>query len=273
MAEIHPTSIVDGNISLADDVVIGPHCVLRGEITIAGGTKLIGNCYLNGKLEMGKGNIVYPFTSIGFAPQDINFPSDQYEPGIVIGDNNIFREHFTIHRATKEKPTTIGNENMFMASSHIAHDCVVGNYNTLVNCVLLAGHVHLQDNILIGGDAAVHQFVTVGTGAMIIGMGYASYDLLPHFMITGPNIVGSVNIVGMRRSGMPNTEIRRRTEIYKLLYKSGNTINTSVKQLKEDGDSIAMEYVELIESSKRGIIAPFHSTRSARRGVVISNEK
>lgn len=271
MPEIHPTAILDGKISLADDVVIGPHCVLTGDITIGAGTTLIGNCYLTGSLTIGKENTVYPFSTLGFAPQDINYPNDQYEPGLVIGNNNIFREHVTVHRATQETPTTIGHENMFMSSSHVAHDCVVGNNNTLVNCVLLAGHVHLQDRILIGGDAAIHQFVTVGTGAMIIGMGYASYDLLPHFMITGPNIVGSINIVGMRRSGMQNDEILRRTEIYKLIYKSGNTINTSVKQLKDEGDSVAMEYVALIESSRRGIIAPFHTTRSNRRGVVVSD--
>ncbi|MBT4530451.1 MAG: acyl-ACP--UDP-N-acetylglucosamine O-acyltransferase [Phycisphaerae bacterium] len=272
MPEIHPTAILDGNISLAGDVIIGPHCVLRGDIAIGSGTKLIGNCYLTGKLVLGSDNVVYPFTSIGFASQDINYPNDMYDPGIVIGDRNVFRENFTAHRATQEAPTTIGNDNMFMASSHVAHDCVVGNNNTLVNCVLLGGHVHIQDKVLIGGDAAVHQFVTIGSGAMIIGMGYASYDLLPYFMITGPNIVGSINIIGMRRSGMPNNEIRRRKDIYKLLYKSGNTINTSVKQLKEAGDPVAMEYVHLIESSRRGIIAPFHTTRSERRGVVISHE-
>lgn len=272
MPEIHPTAILDGEITLADDVVIGPYTVLRGAVTIGSGTTVIGNSYLTGTLVIGVNNTIYPFTSIGFAAQDVNFPHDLYEPGIVIGDNNIFREHVTVHRATQEKPTSIGNDNMFMASSHIAHDCVIGNNNTLVNAVLLAGHVHLQDNILIGGDAAVHQFVTIGKGAMIIGMGYASYDLLPHFMITGPNIVGSVNIVGMRRSGMSNDEIRRRTDIYKLIYKSGNTVAKSVKQLANEGDSIAMEYVKCIESSRRGIIAPFHPKRSERRGVVLSDE-
>ena len=272
MPEIHPTAILDGNISLAGDVEIGPHCVLKGDIQLGAGTKLVGNCYLTGSLSMGEQNTVYPFTSIGFAAQDISCPADKYEPGIVIGDRNVFREGFTAHRATKETPTTIGNDNLFMASSHVAHDCNIGNQNTIVNCVLLAGHVHIQNNILIGGDAAVHQFVTIGNGAMIIGMGYASYDLLPYFMITGPNIVGSINIIGMRRSGMPNDEIRRRKDIYKLLYKSGNTIITSVKQLKEEGDPVAMEYVHLIETSRRGIIAPFHTTRSERRGVVISHE-
>lgn len=272
MPEIHPTAILEGTISLADDVKVGPHCVLRGDIAIGAGTTLIGNNYLTGKLSMGEHNTVYPFSTIGFAAQDCNYPIDQYEPGVVIGSGNTIREHVTIHRATRENPTSIGNDNMLMASSHIAHDCIVGNNVTLVNCVLLAGHVHVHDKVLIGGDAAIHQFVSVGKGAMIIGMGYASYDVLPHFMVTGPNIVGSINIVGMRRSGMPNDEIRRRKEVYKLLYKSGNSIQTSLEQLHSDGDTIALEYAHCIENSRRGVIAPFHDTRSERRGVFVSNE-
>lgn len=272
MPEIHPTAILDGAISLADDVVIGPHCVLTGDITIASGTTLIGNCYLTGKLAMGEGNIVYPFSSIGFAPQDMNFPSDQYEPGIVIGNKNVFRENSTVHRATQDTPTTIGDGNVFMTTSHVAHDCQIANNCTLVTDVSLAGHVHLQDNVILGGSSNIHQFVTLGKGVMIIGLSYASYDVPPYFMITGGNIIGSINIIGMRRSGMDRDEITRRKDIYKLLYKSGNSIKTSTANLKEDGDSVALEYVEFIETSRRGIVAPYHPTRSERRGMAMTNE-
>ncbi len=271
MPEIHPTAILDGDIKLADDVVIGPHCVLTGDITIGSGTTLIGNCYITGQLTMGCNNTVYPFCTLGFAAQDVSCPSDYYEPGIVIGDDNTFRESFTVHRATKDVPTTIGNKNLFMAQSHVGHDCVIGSNNTLVNCVLLAGHVHIKDRVLIGGDAAVHQFVTIGSGAMIIGMGYASYDVLPYMMITGPNIIGSINIVGMRRSGMSKDNIQRRKEIYKLLYKSGKTIKCAAEQLKADGDEIALEYVAYIEQSRRGVIPAFHAKRTERRGVTITD--
>tara|TARA_B100001964_G_C14114067_1_gene545255 strand:- start:87 stop:905 length:819 start_codon:yes stop_codon:yes gene_type:complete len=272
MPNIHPTAILDGAVTLADDVVIGPHCVLTGDITIGRGTTLIGHCYLTGKLTMGEENVVYPFSSIGFAPQDMQYPNNQYEPGIVIGDKNVFRENSTVHRATQEVPTTIGNGNMFMTTSHVAHDCHIANNCTLVTDVSLAGHVHLQDNVILGGSSNIHQFVTLGKGVMIIGLSYASYDVPPYFMITGGNIVGSINIIGMRRSKMDHDEISRRKEIYKLLYRSGNSIKTSVAQLIKEGDEVALEYVAFIESSRRGVVAPYHPKRSERRGVALSNE-
>jgi UDP-N-acetylglucosamine acyltransferase len=272
MPEIHQTAVLDGNITLADDVTIGPNCVLTGAISIGNGTTLIGGSFLTGTLRIGSGNTVYPSSHIGFAAQDINFPDDKYEPGITIGNNNVFREGVTIHRATQDAATTIGDGNMFMTNSHVAHDCKIENNSTIVSGVLLAGHVHLQDKVIIGGSANIHQFVTLGKGVMIIGMGYASFDVPPYFMVTGPNIVGSLNIVGMRRSDMELDEINRRKDIYKLLYRSGNTVNASVEQLRSDGDSIALEYADFIESSRRGIIAPYHPKRSARRGLVITNE-
>ncbi len=272
MPDIHPTAILDGNISLADDVVIGPNSVLRGDITIGSRSRIIGNCYLTGTLAIGENNTVYPFVSIGFTAQDINFSDDQYEPGIVIGDNNVFREGATVHRATQKLPTTIGDDNMFMTTSHVAHDCQIGNNCTVVTDVSLAGHVHLEDNVILGGSANIHQFVTLGKGSMIIGLSYASYDVPPYFMITGPNIVGSVNVVGMRRSGMSPSDIKRRKEVYKLLYKSGNTINASLEELKNQDDSVSLEYVAFIEASRRGLIPPYHAERSKRRGFVATNE-
>ncbi len=269
MPQIHSTAILEGDISLADDVVIGPNCVLQGEITIGAGTTIIGNAYLTGKLVLGERNTVYPFACIGFAAQDINYPPDQYEPGIVIGDDNTFRESMTVHRATQDVATTIGNSNFFMTTSHVGHDCQVGNHVTLVTDAAIGGHVHIQDKALIGGASSVHQFVTIGKGAMLAGGIIATYDVLPYFLLTGYNIVGSVNIVGMRRSGMDRKEITRRKEIFKLLYRSDHSHNTAVELLKKQNDPIALEYVEAIESSRRGIVPPAHAKRNARRGTSV----
>jgi len=272
MAEIHPTSIVDENITLANDVIIGPHCVLRGDITLGAGTHLIGNNYLTGKLTMGKGNLVYPFVCIGFAGQDINYSCDMHEPGIVIGDNNIFREGATVHRSTQEKPTTIGNDNMFMTTSHVAHDCQIANKTTIVTDVSLGGHVHVEDEVVVGGGTVVHQFCTLGKGSMLaMGVG-TSLDILPYFMLTGNNVVASINVVGMRRSGMPREEIQRRKDIFKLFYRSGKTLEKIVEQLKQAGDEIALEYVQFIENSRRGIVKPINSKRNQRRGAIPANE-
>jgi UDP-N-acetylglucosamine acyltransferase len=272
MPEIHPTAILDGDITLDESVTIGPHCVLSGTISIGADTKLIGSSYLTGTLSIGTGNTIYPTAHIGFAAQDICFPHNQFDPGISIGNNNIFREGTTIHRATQDIATTIGNDNVFMTNSHVGHDCQIGNNNTIVSGVLLAGHVHVRNNVTIGGGTSIHQFVTIGSGAMLCGASFATYDVPPFFMLTGGNIVGSVNIIGMRRSGMDIAEIDRRKEIYKLLYRGGGIINSYLGKLRSDGDEIAIEYADFIDSSRRGIIAPYHTKRSARRGLTVTNE-
>ena len=272
MPEIHSTAIVEGDITLADDVVVGPHCVLEGDITIGSGTQLVGNVYLTGKLDMGERNVIYPFTSIGFAAQDVNYPHDKYEPGIVIGNDNTFREGSTVHRATQNAPTAIGNDNMFMTTSHVGHDCQVANDVTIVTGGGLGGHVHVQDRVIIGGATIVHQFVTLGTGAMLGAGLFVTQDIAPFFMLTGINIIGSINLVGMRRSGMDGEEITRRKEIYKLLYRSGNTIKTSMETLEQGGDDVAMEYVEFAKSSRRGLVPPQHQARNKRRGMASVNE-
>ena len=267
MPEIHPTAIIDEQVSLADDVTIGPYCVLSGNISIGAGTTLIGNVYLTGKLDLGESNIVYPFTSIGFAAQDVNFPRDMYQPGIVIGDNNTFREGVTIHRATQERPTTIGDHNLFMTTSHAGHDCQIGNHNTIVTDVSLGGHVHIADNVIIGGGTVVHQFVSIGTGAMVGGGIFITGDVAPHFMATGSNIIGSVNLVGMRRKAFDRAEIKERQDVYKLIYRSGNSIAKSVEALQIIGTPTCLEYVAFIEQSRKGLVPPLTETRMSKRGV------
>ena len=272
MPEIHSTAILEGNITLADDVVIGPHSVLEGDITIGSGSRLIGNVYLTGKLTIGERNVIYPFTSIGFAAQDVNYPHDKFEPGIAIGNDNTFREGSTVHRATQEAPTSIGNGNMFMTTSHVGHDCQVANNVTIVTGGGLGGHVHVEDRVIIGGATIVHQFVTIGTGAMLGAGLFVTQDIAPYFMLTGINIIGSINLVGMRRGGMDKEEITRRKEIYKLLYRSGDTIKTSIDTLEHDGDDVAMEYVAFAKSSRRGLVSPQHHARDKRRGMASVNE-
>ena len=272
MPTIHKTAVLDGDITLADDVVVGPNCVLQGEISIDAGTTLIGSVYLTGKLSIGKRNVVYPFSCLGFAAQDVNYANDMYEPGIVIGDENTFREGCTVHRATQDLPTTIGNNNYLMTTAHVGHDCLIENHVTMVTDSSLGGHVQVQDNVIIGGSSGVHQFVKIGTGAMIAGGSIATYDVLPYFMLTGVNIVGSINVIGMRRSGMDNEERTRRKEIFKLLYRSGQSLAKSIEELKTHDDPIAKEYVDSIEQSKRGIVPLNTENRMARRGALVREE-
>lgn len=266
-AQIHPTAMVEGEVTLADDVAVGPHCVLDGRtgpITIGAGTRMIGNTYLTGPLSIGERNTIYPFVSIGFAPQDFKWDPARPGAGVVIGNGNTFRESVTIHRATSdEHPTTIGDENFWMVGSHAGHDCIVGNRCIFANGAMLGGFVTVNDRANIGGGTAIHQYCRIGRGAMLSGAVGMTQDLPPYFMLTGFNVVGSINIIGLRRSGASPETIEDVRWVYKTLYRRGLSLTTALRELhtREQSD-IVREYIEFIESSKRGICS--HRGRAAR---------
>lgn len=256
MAEIHPTAVLEGEVELGDNVVVGPFCVLRGQIRIASGTRLVGNVYLNGPLVIGHDNLIYPFTTLGMAPQDHGWEHDRAGAGLVIGDGNTFRESTTIHRATSEEmPTRIGDHNLFMANTHAGHDSVVANGCVLANGSLLAGSVTLDDGVIVGGNAAIHQFCHVGRGALLSGTMGLNKDLPPFFMLTGGNIAGSINVVGMRRAGMPSKEIDDVKWVYKMLYRRKLSHAKAIAEIETRADRPRVaEYLAFIAASTRGIV-------------------
>jgi UDP-N-acetylglucosamine acyltransferase len=255
MAETHSTAIIKGEVDLADDVLIGPHCVLTGPLTIGAGTRLVGNVYLHGPLTIGRGNTIYPFACLGFAPQHAKYDPDEPGHGLVIGDHNRFREHVTIHRAfTEEGPTRIGDRNYFMAGSHAGHDCLIGNDCTLVNGAALGGHCMVEDRVIVGGGTVVHQFCRLGRGAMLSGAMGLGLDLPPWFMLTGHNICGSINLVGLRRSSASREEINDVRWVYRTLYREGLSMKKALEVIRIRADSpMVAEYVRFIEASDRGI--------------------
>jgi UDP-N-acetylglucosamine acyltransferase len=255
MATVHPNAILEGEIDLADDVEIGPHCVLRGEIAIGPGTRLIGGVWLQGPLTIGESNVVYPGACLGFAPQDYKWDPRKPGAGLVIGSGNIFREGVTIHRATsEEKPTTIGDRTMFMANSHVGHDCRMGNHCVFANCTALGGHVTVGDRVVTGGGAMVHQFCQLGRGAMLGGILAARQDVPPFFMLTDMNVIGAVNVIGMRRSAMPAEDIQDVRWVYKTLYRRGWSLRKAVEQLRTRAERpLVREYIEFIGGTKRGL--------------------
>ncbi len=256
--------MLEGEIDLGDDVVIGPYCVLKGPLRIGAGTRLIGNVVLQGPLELGTANSVYPGASIGFAPQWSDSDHDRPGPGTRIGNGNIFREGVTVHRAMgEEQPTRIGNRNYFMVNSHVGHDSSIADHCVLVNGVLLGGHVRIDDRVVIGGNAAVHQHVHVGRGAMISGLTGPTLDVPPWFMITGINYASTVNMVGLRRSGMPAEEIADVKWVYRTLSTRRLTRPEMLAALaKRSEKAIVSEYIDFIEASARGIC---RSTPDRRR--------
>ena len=265
MAEIHATAILEGDVQLADDVRVGPWCRLRGPISIGAGTRLIGNVHLDGPLRLGARNLLFPFAALGMAPQDLGWDPDEPGAGLEIGDANVFRESATVHRATShETPTRLGDGNYFMVNTHAGHDCRIGSHCVFANGTLLAGHVEVGDRVVTGGNVAVHQHCRVGRGALLSGTMGLNKDLPPFFMLTGGNIAGSINLVGMRRSGMPSAEIDDARWVFKQLYRKGLTPKAALEELRTRAERpIVAEYIAFIESSQRGIVP---GVGEARRG-------
>jgi UDP-N-acetylglucosamine acyltransferase len=275
MPVVHATAIVDDECELAADVEVGPGCVLTGPLKIGPGCKLVGHSYLYGPLTIGEGNVIYPFVCLGFAPQSVSYDPSKPGKGLVIGDRNTFREGVAIHRAmTDHGPTTIGNRNYFMANSHAGHDSVVGSHCILANGALLGGHVTLDERVTIGGNATVHQFCRVGRGAMLSGSMGLSRDLPPFFMLTGTNTAGSLNVVGLRRSGMPVDQIQDVRWVYKILCRSGLSLAEAREALRERADRpIVTEYLQFLDASKRGICPGVHQPkRSGAAPVLVDSE-
>ena len=254
MPTIHPTAVLEGDIELADDVVIGPNCMLTGTIRIGAGTRLMGQNHIFGRSIIGEGNILWPGAIIGGAPQDIRFDPDCEDPGLVIGDRNIFREFATVHRGKTEEPTRIANDNYFMTSSHVGHDCILGSNIQIATGAMLGGHVIVDDRVIVGGASAVHQFCRIGRGAMLGGAAGTTLDVPPWFMSTMISTCSSLNLIGMRRSGMDADEIMARKWVFRTLYRERRSVRNAVEVMKSRRDEPAVaEYIEFIEGSDRGI--------------------
>lgn len=220
MTKIHPTAIIDAKADIADDVEIGPFCTVGPNVKMDSGCKLISHVVVDGYTTMGKRNTVYPFAAIGTLAQHKR--SDAPDAQLIIGDDNTFREQVTAHVGSDvdNKITTIGSRNLFLVSSHIAHDCVLGNDIIMSNNATLAGHVHVEDRAIIGGLSAVLQFCRIGKGAMIGGMCGISQDVIPYGIVAGGYSapLEGLNLVGLRRSGIDHSLIFELQKAYKELF-------------------------------------------------------
>ena len=225
----------------------------------------MGQNWIEGKTEIGHGKVLYPGARLGGPPQDLGFDASNPEPGLIIGDENTFREGFTAHRGKTEEPTRIGNRNYFMTNTHVGHDSQVANHCTLATGACLGGHVQVADRVIIGGNTAVGQFVQIGRGAFLTG-GYAtSQSILPWFMLTSTGTCGALNLIGMRRFGMSQEEIARRKWVYQVLYRKGLSLSSAVETLQQaTPDPVVQEYLDFIESNDRPLC--HGSSRAIRAG-------
>jgi len=251
----HPTALLGPEVELAPDVRVGPFAILDGAITLGAGCVVGPSVHLLGTVVAGGGNVFHTGCVIGDFPQHTDYAGEPTR--VEIGHGNLFREHVTVHRGMPATGTTvIGNKNFFMVGSHVAHDCRVGNRCFFANCAVIGGHAEIGDGAFLSGNTAVHQFCRVGRLAMLSGTSAVSQDLPPFWIVQEVNVVHGVNVVGMRRAGIPNPEIQAVRRAFKLINRSGLTITAALAQIEaDDGHFPAVrELVEFIRTSKRGIV-------------------
>jgi len=215
MSQIHPNSLITKEVQLGNNVKIGPFCYLSGDIKIDDNTELKSHITISGKTFIGKNNLFYPYSNIGCDPQDLKYKGEVSE--LIIGDNNIFRENITVSKGTLDggMKTIIHNNNLFMTGVHIAHDCIIGNENILVNQVTLGGHVNIMNNVVVGGLSAIIQFVTIGSYSMIGGMSGIDKNVLPFSLVIGNRAkLRGINLVGIRRNNFDKSQITRINNIH-----------------------------------------------------------
>ena len=260
MTDIHNTAIINPKAKIGDNVSIGPYCNIDGDVTIRDNVTLVSHISISGFTTIGENTKIWPFSVIGSEPQDLKYDSE--ETNLVIGDNNKIREYVTINPGTigGGGKTVIGNNCLFMISSHIAHDCQVGNNVIIANNVPLGGHAIIEDNVVIGGNSAVQQFTRIGKMAMIGGMTGVLNDVIPYGLSTGNrNSLQGLNLIGLRRAKFENKDILGLSEAYKEIFATKN-INENISKLNGSfkENPLVKEVIEFItKDKKRSICTPF----------------
>lgn len=260
-ANISPMSQVDPNARVAAGVVIGPFCVVGPDVSIGKGTVLHSHVVLTGRTTIGDNNQFWPNCVIGGDPQDVSWEHSDTE--VLIGDNNIFREGVTVNRGAEkeDRVTRIGNNNMFMANSHVAHNCRIFSNVILVNGVLLGGHVHVHDGAIVSGNSVVHHFSTVGRLSFISGGCRVPHDIPPFMLAAGSDdpTLKTINTVGMRRAGISDSAIQVIKEAFRLLYRRNRPLDEVRQHFQNSLDgivpielSVLLTFVENQRAGKLG---------------------
>jgi UDP-N-acetylglucosamine acyltransferase len=257
--KIHPTSVIQGDVKIEEGVEIGPYCLIQGQVSIQKGTFVEGHVTLGsryGILEIGQNNHFAPGAVIGGPPQDVTYKSEQTR--LKIGNNNIFREFSTANIATSkgDKLTSIGDNNYFMAYTHIGHDCKIGNNVVIANDSHLGGHTVIEDNVVIGGLSAFNQFTKVGKGAFVAGSSIVNKDILPFCRAQGNYaICRATNKIGLARKGFPREEVTNIHKAIRILLLGSDTMEEGLARIRSECQMSAnLEYlIDFVRSSKRGI--------------------
>lgn len=254
---IHATAIIDPNASLGKNVSVGAYSVIGPDVVIGDDCDIRSHVVINGPSTIGSNNTIYQFASVGEECQDKKYAGEKTK--LVMGDNNIVREGCTIHRGTMqdEGVTSIGSDNLFMAYVHVAHDCRIGSHGIFANTTTLAGHVHVDDWVILGGGTMVHQFCKIGAHAMSAGGSIVLRDIPSFVMASGQSASAhGLNSEGLKRRGFSPESLRLLKSAYRTLYRKGLKLTEALNALREmdDIDGVLEMFIESIERSDRGLM-------------------
>jgi len=255
-AKIHPTAIVESSAELGEGVEIGALAYVGSGVRLGAGTKIHHHATVEGNTELGRDCEVFPYACVGAKTQDLKYEGGN--PGVRIGDRNVFREYVSVHSATKDGDyTVIGSDNLFLAYTHVAHECVLGNHIIMSNYAGLAGHVHVEDHALIAAYGGVHQFCRIGLHSMIGGAAKVVQDVPPYFIIDGsPATVRTINKVGLERNGYTAEQMNNIRQLFRILYREGLNRTQALERLTTHTAAGSAEFRHMLEfarKSERGL--------------------
>ena len=263
--DIHPTAVVSRQATIGKDVKIGAFCTVDEFVTLGDGCELLSHVSITGRTTIGQNNRFFPFCSIGAEPQDLKFHGEPSE--VVIGDNNTFREYATVHRGTEGGGmlTRIGDNNLFQTYTHVAHDCQIGSDIVLACSAILAGHVEVHDGAIVGAMSAVHQFCRIGRNAML-GATCTVLKDMPPFTIGGGGYhmsLSGLNIVGLKRKGFANDDIRVLKDVYRMIFKGSGLLKERLAKVEDLNlnNAYVDELIAFVRGSERGVM--MHSRKGA----------
>lgn len=253
---LHPTAIVESGAELGEGVEVGAYAYVGARVVLGPGTKLHHHASVEGNTVIGSRCEIFPYACIGGKTQDLKFKGGN--PGSRIGDRNVFREYVTVHSATLDGDfTRVGSDNVFLGSTHIAHDCVLGSHIVASNGAMLAGHVVVEDHVIIGGYGGIHQFCRLGAFAMLSATAKLVHDLPPFFIADGtPAEVRAINRIGLERNGFTSHQLDRVKQVYRILYREGLNRSQALEKLVSHADAGSDEFQRVLtfaQKSERGL--------------------
>lgn len=256
MKQIHPTAIVDPQAELDNDVEIGAYSMVGAGVRIGKGSKIHSHVVVQGRTILGEANVIFPFATVGSVPQDLKYQGEPSE--LIIGNRNTIREYVSLNPGTRGggMVTRVGDQNLLMMYCHIAHDCIVGNRNVVANGATLGGHVIVEDSVIVGGLVGIHQFVRIGTGAILGAGSMVSKDVPPYCNATGDRAkLHGLNVEGLKRRGLDKSIVDAIRKAYRICFQSKLKTDDALRKIRQELPAIpeVEKFVAFIAASQRGV--------------------